>query len=1352
MQSSSEQGTSAHGSELTGVWGRAQSALQVSSSWARGVWSKAGAVVNRWAADAYDVLSPKVELGTRSISMVVAADGTAPFDATDKAGDDSSDHNGIVRVNDLITYRVDYAVSGVHSTNTTVVIGLPKGLMIDELPAFCGQGSSLVPASAGEVSLPYTANSINDLAEQTISCNVGTKDAAAESFALSVKVSNAVHNGVMLTPKSLILKGDNLADVSTAKPLPSVRSSSSLKWDLSMNGVTASENTGYMWGPRIRQCPQDSSRNCFYAGLPLMMSAGANGKGAMPAVEPVTMTLDLSPRQIFPGLTPQQYQSLEANPQKYGAVSALFPDYMGGLPGDKMSRYGAENSTRDSGTVVFSQPGGPGTATSITITNTDWSLKTYPTKNIIGETLPAGQAYAIAIAIAVDVPVDTVKDFGIYNQGTWTLQQRKAYTNLHMQGFGGADVLTSAGQNLTNDYRTFSSQVLVPGTFGVAFGGVPGDLQNSSPRDYNPGWWGQIDGLPGLSTYGGGENRSVSGQKVVAQLLFGGSNSSYPVPVTHVAGESWDNSKLHLTKMTVAQIKREGILYGFPVNNQAVWLSGYGNPGEGNLDPSSAPKIQVEYANGPSPNSGGSSDPNEIGIQWYDAPEKVPGNNPAKAASGIYTGVNRIRIYVVLPEALPIVQLQVFLAVQVGFTVAADGMPDNTILPTWASDYKLSGSVSKAEALTTGTPTISSYNQATHSGFRAGDRLKLTHAQVGVASGVRKGSSGLFVPQVAATGGDVVEFELRASLTSAGGADPVGHSVWLEDCLPAALEYVPSDGRGGGTRPVPSVVQSSTPSDAKRPACGVGETYVRWVFDNQVVNDPVPVVVLAARVSGAADDGTYANSVVAWSDADQSSLVDRTSTVAVRVDNIIGVAVDKRNLTATVEVNRIGAKQVESNIWELSLRNSQPTSGGLTNPVVVDVLPVSGVAGSSFSGSAKLKSVTVIRGDLPGNPVVVEYTSSSSVPRDPKVVMPASVKWCSQSQLGSAGCPATVADTKAVRLSRPGVFASGESISATVAVDVVGDKAGDTVSNEGYARITGLKDPVGPVNRVQKIVGSSLSGQAWWDLDGGGVRDVGEPVVAGLPVRVSGSDDLGNAVDVSVNTDAAGMYTFADMRSGSYRVSVDKGKSVGFTKQSQGSDRAIDSDVDANGVANVTLPVGGVEDSSSDAGLLTGSLSWSKVTGPTADGVKPLSGSQWKITNTSGGAVSDVTGTSLGLVVDCDTSGVCQAGQVDVDPAKAGFKVRYLPAGSYVLTETKAPPGYVADVKEYAFTIDATNASVDLGRIVNVQQRMPGLPLTGGVSVMAYLLLGLAFLLGASLFGVSRSRRLLAALTRGRHQ
>lgn len=72
-----------------------------------------------------------------SIDVTVKSDGTPSFDADDSAGNDSSATNGIVRVNDSITYRVQYGVNQDAGDNTTVKIDFPKGIYMEELPGFC---------------------------------------------------------------------------------------------------------------------------------------------------------------------------------------------------------------------------------------------------------------------------------------------------------------------------------------------------------------------------------------------------------------------------------------------------------------------------------------------------------------------------------------------------------------------------------------------------------------------------------------------------------------------------------------------------------------------------------------------------------------------------------------------------------------------------------------------------------------------------------------------------------------------------------------------------------------------------------------------------------------------------------------------------------------------------------------------------------------------------------------------------------------------------------------------------------------------------------------------------------------
>lgn len=62
------------------------------------------------------------------------------------------------------------------------------------------------------------------------------------------------------------------------------------------------------------------------------------------------------------------------------------------------------------------------------------------------------------------------------------------------------------------------------------------------------------------------------------------------------------------------------------------------------------------------------------------------------------------------------------------------------------------------------------------------------------------------------------------------------------------------------------------------------------------------------------------------------------------------------------------------------------------------------------------------------------------------------------------------------------------------------------------------------------------SGRKWHDLDADGKKDAGEPFLAGWTINLDGTDGMGNAVNLSQQTDADGKYRFL-VPPGSYTVS-----------------------------------------------------------------------------------------------------------------------------------------------------------------------------------------------------------------------
>jgi hypothetical protein len=91
-------------------------------------------------------------------------------------------------------------------------------------------------------------------------------------------------------------------------------------------------------------------------------------------------------------------------------------------------------------------------------------------------------------------------------------------------------------------------------------------------------------------------------------------------------------------------------------------------------------------------------------------------------------------------------------------------------------------------------------------------------------------------------------------------------------------------------------------------------------------------------------------------------------------------------------------------------------------------------------------------------------------------------------------------------------------------------------------------------------------------------------------------------------------------------------------------------------------------------------------------------------------------------VTDC-TATPC-TGTNDTDARPGYLSVGGLAWGTYTLTETKAPAGYVLDTTARAVTIGGTALTANLGAIKNTQQRVPAIPLTGGIGADTYLIAG----------------------------
>lgn len=1165
---------------------------------------------------------PSVSHAAPQLEMLVTvdSDGTESWDADDSAGNDSGPNNGIVRVNDTLNYRVQYNVNdsaGASYTgkNTTVKIKLPKGLYVESLPGICKQpGSSLNPETLPTPTLPLKSNSLDEMPEQELICNIGDKTNVSESFYLTAKVSNLVGNGTKLAVLEGSIRTDDASEVA-ASSLPTVTASSRLKWDISKNSVALKENSGYVYGPTNSECPWDKSRVCKLTAYTAQLSAPASGKGAMPAIGDITFTDDLSPAAMYPQLDAGKIATINADLEKYG--SRAYPyDYYYMAAAPKVGFRGSTeaNAVRDSGKVSINQAG-PGTPAVFTVSNADTTLKTYPTQVLqpSGTAIPSDAAYAVTTSFIVYTPVDVIKDFGVSRDNTWTLATRNAFTNLGVNGLTASDVENSGDQPAWNDYRTTTPEVSIGAGFSKYFAGVPGQQGNMTPGEFSPSDSSYGEGPAGGATFRSGGITVAPTQDVQTQLLLVGTNPGLPGKVSAMMCDAWDNTRLRLESRTVpgsteaaANFQRIGS------NGSPVWVSGYNNALVGDkaawaTQADQVPAIKVQYSATP----GGSEAASECGDDqgpWYDSPSDVPGNDSTLAARGVYSAVSRVRIYTVLPEPVAkneLVGSGVRMVVGISHEVVDSGRATGDILPNWSGVKRVNLEELSQENLLAHNAAWgrSSYDPSNHTG-QYGDRLILAMAQVRVNKQVRKGTSGSFSstpPQV--TEGDVAQFQLSPSLTSAALVPGILKDVWVEDCLPGSLNYAEAS-------VTPEVVSAgSTPSDAKRSACAAGETYIRWVFPKHEVNQAIPPIILTTEVSPTAKDGVYTNNVVVWAEDDASPLEKRTDQASVQLSNLAGIKLEKVALTPVVQVNREGQANNELNKWRVRITNTfpNPDAQAISNPDVIDMLPRNGLDDTSFNGTFTFDAASITHGTGAAR---ILYTSATDVNQDPNDATNGSsgaTAWCDAPAggavvSGTGSCPASAAEVTALRIQQPGSFGSGEYVEIELSMLGVGNLDGDVYSNVVFARTAGLALPVGPIKRAERAVGGEIGDYTWIDMNRNGIQDQlngsDEPAAEGVSVKLTGTDDLGNAVNATTTTDAKGAYSFRGLRAsdGSGYTVTFGSYADGFTSQTAGSDRAVDSNADTTtGASAPVILEKGAKDNTIDAGYVaSGSLTVTK--------------------------------------------------------------------------------------------------------------------------------------------------------------
>ena len=190
------------------------------------------------------------------------------------------------------------------------------------------------------------------------------------------------------------------------------------------------------------------------------------------------------------------------------------------------------------------------------------------------------------------------------------------------------------------------------------------------------------------------------------------------------------------------------------------------------------------------------------------------------------------------------------------------------------------------------------------------------------------------------------------------------------------------------------------------------------------------------------------------------------------------------------------------------------------------------------------------------------------------------------------------------------------------------------------------------------------------------------------------------------------------------------------------------------GNENVQLKVGDTVMDTNEIRNKPTEVSWLKVGIDNQN--TPLAGSVWTLKRTDSQAGIQTVYESITDCAPDQNSNSRTCDDVDQDGEAGKFRLAGLEAGTYQLTETTAPDGYVKSEKTYTFTIsqeepdggivpisiEGETASLDGNKIVNAKS-VSALPLTGGRSALDWAMTGgmLAILAGGVAVVADRLRR-----------
>lgn len=1120
---------------------------------------------------------------------------------------DGSTTNDLIRTNDIWTLTVNAGQRGTEAqTNVVVEIDAPQGAEFVSLPQYCdASGSSLDPQALPEPAAPITDSSWESLPTQTLTCKLTAEYVGPElvfDFPFELRVRPEVPAGTSLTAVAAI-RSDQVAAV-MAQATASVVAAP--RYDVSKNAYRAEPNTSTVSaGPAA--CSWDETIGCRLFAFPVNVSLPFAGMGSSPVTQ-ISLIDDVSPESLY-GVAVDDLEKYGARLRDCYTTTIGYTD----TPWSKIgpgSREGEPyNSVRDSGAMRCAQPDGPGTDIAVVFDNPDTTAWTYPSEGVGGIAIPADRAAVASGVLRFEVPNSVITDFGEqYAASAWRMNVSNTFTDLTVQ-----DIIGNGNDPAWDDATNDTRDVQVTITAGVGqekyFVGIPGAEGNMPAFDFRPYFF---QGPPGTTGRGNGDGQLFPGGDAISINLYSPAQIAGGETQRLMAGcDYWDGTKLHLkardwpgSQMTTAG----GYAQTIPSNGEAVWVSG-ANVGDAWLLPgdTAIPELTAQYSNGSTGTAGGNCGAGE----WFDDPADVPGNDPEKAADGVYTAVDQVRWMAVMPLDRTVTTRY---AVSIGLT-AADEIEPGEVVPNfidWYTTLTVTGDET-LDQISQRSWTTSTYDPATNTGLR-GDRLIVSSLNSSINKEILGNDGDWTSGNTETTAGQERRFRIQPYIL-AGETTGSTSNLRIEDCMPDSQILLDSN-----------YSYTTTPADGAL-ECAPEENYVRWDLGPRSTDETIEPVEYTVRISSLSAPGEYVNRARVSAVGDNSDESLRTDSQTIRIVNPAGVKIEKTPATPQVQVNDSGATNTEDISWTVGGANIGPEAN-VYNLDLVDILPANGVdtdpedgqPASDFAGTLDLRSVEIPSGvavyysTTPANELSIdpEHASNSvggtNPDGTPHVVNPEN--WTAWGDSG----PADLSAVTALRWKVDGVFTGASNFSSTVVMTPIGNAPGDRYINvlRGEAVLktddgaVGSVRELGPIYATTNVIGSSIGDSFWFDANANGIQDEGEAGVPGAEVSLSGTDDLGNPVSTTTTTDADGWYEFDGLRASDvdgYALSFDIPEALEetgyeFTITEAGDDPALDSNANGDGVTAPVVISPGLSDTTIDAGISRSDIELVKTADP----------------------------------------------------------------------------------------------------------------------------------------------------------